>query len=99
MDIARGYEVKEFYFMIIRLAEKRGLPLKEAKDEANYYVELFYNLSPRSRQNVIQQYNTERKRRKMSGAGCWSEEPLRIAFHRKLKQMYSMLMEVGDEVQ
>jgi len=49
----RNYEVKELYFIVLKKAMKRGLSLKEAKDDAFAAVELRYCISRGTTENII----------------------------------------------
>ena len=49
----RNYEIKELYFIVLKKAMKRGVSLKEAKDEAFSAVELRYCISKGTTENII----------------------------------------------
>lgn len=52
-NIDRDKMAVELYFSVLRIKKSEGLTHKEAKDFACDAVELRYNISPKSLQNII----------------------------------------------
>jgi hypothetical protein len=98
-DIRRGFEIKELYFIVLKKAIRDGIPEKEAKDRANYAVELLYNISPRSRKNIVYKYSSERKKRRGRGEINGEDDLCKSLFIEKIYQLLCLLKEVRDEIE
>lgn len=81
----RNYEIKELYFIVLRKALKRGLPHKEAKDEAFAAVELRYCISRGRTENIL--YETIRQDGSM----------YKTLFRMRNEQLRDLLEDISDD--
>jgi len=82
----RNYEIVQLYFIVYRKAMKRGLPHKEAKEDAFSAIELRYCISRGTVKNIMSK--TIRKDGVM----------YKSLFKLRLKQLIELLEEIECEI-